>query len=123
MFEVFLPLHLHRDRHLGEAVAGQIDQPLLIAERKKIQQLRAPRGFAGAGEFAIAGQCIDGAGLASVRAAGEGDLGTEVSRALAQGRSADQKARGAIIGHCVGACIHRISKCLPRLVARSGSRL
>ena len=48
-----IPLGFHRLGHFGITVAGQIDQPGIGAQCKKIDQSRAPRGFTGARQLAL----------------------------------------------------------------------
>jgi len=63
-------------------VAGST--PVVFVYGKEVDKLCASRCFTGLRHFAVAGQAIDGAGLASVRAPGKGDFRTAVLRALRQ---------------------------------------
>ncbi len=53
--QYLLPVAFDGLGHFGIAVAGQIDQPALLIYDKKIDELGAARGFAGAGQGALVG--------------------------------------------------------------------
>ncbi|MNJ56158.1 hypothetical protein D3C77_516900 [compost metagenome] len=42
-FQMALPVLLERNRYLGIAVAGQVDQTALVVEAEEVKQLRASR--------------------------------------------------------------------------------
>ena len=84
-----LPGLLHRPRHLGEAVARQVDQDRAgLAEIEEIDLPRVARARRGAGERAPAGQRVDQARLADIGAAGEGDLGQRDRRSATSNEAA-----------------------------------
>ncbi len=72
----------HLDRHLGEAVAGEIDEVVAVVDPVEVEALGAPRGVGGAGEAAAIEEGVDQRALADVGATGEGDLGEAVGGIL-----------------------------------------
>ncbi|MNC19651.1 hypothetical protein D3C75_675860 [compost metagenome] len=106
--EVALPVLLERDRYLGVAVAGQVDQAALVVETEEVEQLGPPRGLRGTRQTGV-GQGVHRAGLAGVGAPGEGHLVTHVRRTLVDLRGAldeggllTQTEDGILDGHGVG---------------------
>src|SRR5690606_15594749 len=69
------PLGAQRLGNAREAIAGQVDEVRELAQPVEVDGLRTARGLARAGETASPEERIDGARLADVRAAREGDLG------------------------------------------------
>ena len=53
--EGLLPLAFHLFRHLGVAIAGQVDQTLAWLQLEQIDELGAPRGLTGAGQVLLVG--------------------------------------------------------------------
>ena len=47
--QLLIPLFFDCQRHFGETVARQVNEPLAIAEGEKIDELRAPGGTRGPG--------------------------------------------------------------------------
>jgi hypothetical protein len=68
-----LPVRAQRLRNAREAISGQIDQASR-ANVVEVDRLRATRSLAGEREALAADNRVDRAGLADVRAAGEGDF-------------------------------------------------
>lgn len=58
---------------------------------EEVDQLRAPRRFAGAHKLVVSRERVDCAGLARVGTSRECDFGTGIRRALRQAGCADQK--------------------------------
>ena len=94
--QMFLPVIFHVPGNLGIAIPGQVHQAAMFpVEGEEVDQARAPRGFTGAGQFAVGGDAIDRAGFARVRAPGKGDFSAMVRWTFFQARGAGQKA-GAV---------------------------
>ncbi len=89
-FQVALPVLLERDRHLGVAVAGQVDQSAFVIEAKEVEQLGAARGLRSARQVGM-GQGVQRARLACVGTAGKGYFQTLVGRALIDLGGADHE--------------------------------
>ena len=89
-----LELTHRRLRRLGPAVAGQVNQPQLAIQVEEIDLARPPRLVRGPGQLVHADQAVDQAGLADVRAPGEGDLGqVRLGQLLDLGRAHDEGRR------------------------------
>ena len=86
------PLLLHRQGHLGEAVAGEVDQGEGAVDVEEVEQLGAPGGGGGAHQPAAVEEGVDQAALADVAAPGKGDLRQGRGRAGRQGRGAGDEA-------------------------------
>ena len=96
VFQQQPPVAANGIRHLGVAIAGQIHQIAFRLYLEKIEQLGSARRFANPGELPLAGQDIEGAGLAGVGAAGEGHFPARIGRQLRQGIDAVQETGSPI---------------------------
>ncbi len=87
-------LHLRLGR-LGETVAGHVDDAEWRVEAlEDVELLRPPRRVGGAGKAGRAGQRVDEARFADIRAAGEGDFHPVGVRQVAEAhRSLDESER------------------------------
>ena len=111
-----LPVRLQFLRHLGVAVAGQVDEVALLELRQlEVHQLLgAPRRLRHTGERALPAQRVERAGLAGVGTPGEGDLEAAIGRQLPRLVGGEQVARAierrgwsraaAAAGIWVGSC-------------------
>ena len=77
------PLLLLDRARLGISVAGQIEDAAALFDLEEIQQPRAARCLAGAGQSVAHQDRVDGARLAGVGAPGERDLGADILRETA----------------------------------------
>jgi hypothetical protein len=78
---------------LGEAVAGQVDEPQPLVEQEEVDLPRPSGGGGGAGEAVAADQTVDQRGLSYVRPPGEGDLWHVVRRqAVHRNRAHEENA-------------------------------
>lgn len=103
ILEMFLPLSFDLQWHLGKSVTWEVHQTLGVSQSKKIHQLGAARCFAGASQFALAGNGINTGGLTGVGATGKGNLCPYIGGALAQFGGASEKVGGLEI-HDEGSC-------------------
>src|SRR5690606_25649087 len=87
------PLGAQRLGNAREAIAGQVDEVRELAQPVEVDGLRTARGLARAGETASPEERIDGARLADVRAAREGDLGQLGRRQVARMTDGAQELR------------------------------
>ncbi len=78
----FLPVHAQIFRHLGIAIARQIDQMFFRRHLEIDQLLGATGGFRGARQTVLVAQGIQGTGFTGIRAACEGDFEAGVGRQL-----------------------------------------
>jgi len=76
------PVLAQLGRHLGVAVAGEIDQPVVLVDGEEVDELGATGRLAGLAQVLLSAQAVDGGGLAGVGTAGEGDLATLVGQQL-----------------------------------------
>ena len=64
--------------YTGESVARQINETVIIAQAEEIHELRPARRLTGARELASIDHDVDGAGFASVRSTGHGNLCADI---------------------------------------------
>jgi hypothetical protein len=83
----------------GKPIPGQVDQPLLVGELEKIDQLRPSRGLAGPGELPPINNNIDGTRLNGVGSTGNGDLASRIGRELIQGIGTLDKCGIRVLRH------------------------
>ena len=93
------PVRAHVARHLGEAVAGQVDEPAAGFELEEIEQAGRTGALAGPRQPLALGDRIDGARLARVGTAGHGNLGTDIGRQLHELVGAGDETDVRIGGH------------------------
>ena len=74
------PVPPHRFGHLRVAVARQIGHEMPVGQLEKIDVLRAPGRFRHIGQPHMVAQRVDGAGLARIGAADEGDFRARVGQ-------------------------------------------
>ena len=70
---------LYRSGHTSKSVSGQIDESLVLPQRKKVNELRPARQFAGARELPPVDDCVDGTRLSGIGTARNGDLPATIS--------------------------------------------
>jgi hypothetical protein len=90
-----LPFLHHRDRRLGIAVAGQVDEVVTFAEGEEVDFLRAAGRVGGARQRLAARQRVDQRGFADIGAAREADLGPVGGGHAVHGDDALQEVRPA----------------------------
>src|SRR6185437_15053275 len=107
--DFLFPVLAQGRRHLGVTVTGQVHQPASVRQREHDKLLRTPRRLAGAGQSTLVGERVDRAGLARVRAPGEGDFGArvrwklvEAMRRQHEGRTAQWIVRCVVTSLCLG---------------------
>ena len=96
MAEMLLPVVFHVPGHFRIAVTGQVDQTgMFPIQAEKVDQPGPAGRFTGAGQFAVGGDSVQGAGFARIGAAGKGNFSAMVGGAFVQFGGADEKT-GAV---------------------------
>jgi hypothetical protein len=90
-----LPFLHHRDRRLGIAVAGQVDEVVTFAEGEEVDFLRAAGRVGGARQPLAARQGVDQRRFPDIGAAREADLGAVGGGHAVHGDDALQEVRPA----------------------------